>query len=139
MQQTIEGFRLSPQQTRLWLLQQQNNAYCSFCSLVIEGQLHIPTLRQVVELVFRQHEMYRTSFRRLPGVKLPVQVVNTSPLYVWRHCDISTCSPLDQQKQLDQWNKPTEDGVVSASTFDLERGLFAQCTLVTLAKEKHIL
>ena len=136
MQQTIEGFRLSPQQTRLWLLQQQNNAYHALCSLLIEGQLHIPTLRQALEVVFKRHEMYRTSFRRLPGVKLPVQVVNPSPFYSWRHCDISLCSPIDQQKQLEilqHW--PT--GIVPA--FDLERGMFAQCTLVTLQEEKHAL
>ena len=134
MQQTIEGFRLSPQQARLWVLQRQSNAYRTSCSVVIEGHLHIPNLRQALEAVFRRHEMYRTSFRRLPGVKLPVQVVNTSPLYVWSHCDIRTCLPEDQQKLLGDLIQEAR-----AASFDLERGPFAQCTLFTLHEKRNIL
>src|SRR2546429_4935444 len=134
VQQTLEGFRLSPQQARLWLLQQQSNAYRASCSLVIEGHLHIPTLRRVLEAVFMSHEMYRTSFLRLPGVKQPVQVVNTSPLYSWTHCNIENCSLEEQQKLLESF---VLEAV--AFPFDLERGLFAHCVLFTLHEKKHTL
>ena len=37
--QTIEGFRLSPQQKHLWLLRggDRNSAYCSQVAMMLEG------------------------------------------------------------------------------------------------------
>src|SRR5262249_780871 len=134
MQHTIEGFRLSPQQARLWGLQQQNNAYRTSCSLVIEGYLHTAHLQQVLDAIFRRHEIYRTSFRQLPRIKWPVQVLNPSTLSVWSHCDLRTCSPLDQQKQLGDLMQEAR-----AASFDLERGLCVHYTLFTLAKKIHVL
>jgi hypothetical protein len=33
----VQGFRLSPQQKRLWTFQQQNAAYQAKCAVLLEG------------------------------------------------------------------------------------------------------
>ena len=51
MQDTIEGFRLSPQQERLWLLQQDNDAYRAHCSILLKGTVNVETLKAAVSKV----------------------------------------------------------------------------------------
>lgn len=53
-QAVINGFRLSPQQGRLWLLQQDSLAYRAQCALLLEGCL--------------RPEVLRGCLKRLPGV-----------------------------------------------------------------------
>src|SRR5690242_4825655 len=76
---TIEGFHLSPQQRRLWNFQQTspNNAapFCSQLVVLLQGDLKPEILRQALEATCRRHEILRTTFRRMPGLSLPVQSV----------------------------------------------------------------
>ncbi len=39
--QTLQGFRLSPQQKHLWLLQQDSSASRASCAIRIEGNLNV--------------------------------------------------------------------------------------------------
>jgi amino acid adenylation domain-containing protein/non-ribosomal peptide synthase protein (TIGR01720 family) len=73
----IEGFRLSPQQRRLWLLQraEPGGAYEARGAILIEGPLDRRVLREAVADVVRRHDILRTGCRSLPGMSLPLQVV----------------------------------------------------------------
>lgn len=73
--ETISGFELSPQQKRLWLLQQDSPAYITECAISIEGALQPEVLKAALEQIVHRHEIFRTIFRRLPGRKLPVMTV----------------------------------------------------------------
>ncbi|MET0625799.1 MAG: condensation domain-containing protein, partial [Pyrinomonadaceae bacterium] len=78
MQETaIEGFRLSPQQRRLWSLVRQSPAapYRTGCRVLLEGAADEAALRAALREVVRRHEVLRTGFRRLPGMSLPLQVI----------------------------------------------------------------
>jgi hypothetical protein len=46
--QTLEGFRLSPQQKRLWLLQQDSLAYRAQCAIQIKGKLNAEILKEAL-------------------------------------------------------------------------------------------
>src|SRR6266516_2419092 len=92
VQDTIEGFRLSPQQERLWLLQQDNDAYHAHCSILLEGTLNVEALEEAVSKVICRNEIYRTSFHRLPGLKIPIQVIDEKASFTWRHIDLSNHS-----------------------------------------------
>src|SRR5437016_9711965 len=76
--ETVEGFRLSPQQSRLWSLQALSGAkaYRAECSVAIEGNADLARLRRCLEQIVARHEILRTSFRRLPGMNAPLQVVH---------------------------------------------------------------
>src|SRR5262245_8223762 len=74
-----EFFRLSPQQERLWLLQDHNSqqqSYRAQISLLLEGRMDHEKLRQAIETVARRHEILRTTFHTLDDVSVPVQVIS---------------------------------------------------------------
>jgi len=73
--QVVEGFRLSPQQRRLWPLQQGSSSFHTQCALLIEGRADRDLLKAATERVVNRHEIFRTNFLRLPGMDLPIQVV----------------------------------------------------------------
>jgi len=131
MQKTIEGFSASPQQMRLWLLQQQCNTYKAYYTLLIEGVLDSTALRRAVETVFLRHEIFRTTFYRLPGMEFPVQVINDLPLYSWQQ--VSLKAGHKQQEELNRL-------LVEAQSFPLnvEKGPLVHCSLLTLTDQKHV-
>ena len=73
-----ESYRLSPQQERVWLLQDHNSSppYRAQCSLLMEGPLDRDKLQRAVETVVRRHEILRTTFQRLDDVAIPVQIIS---------------------------------------------------------------
>ncbi|HEY6802396.1 MAG TPA: amino acid adenylation domain-containing protein, partial [Pyrinomonadaceae bacterium] len=73
--QVIEGYRLSPQQKRLWL-QRQESALT--CIVSLAGPLDKELLERAIERLIARHEILRTKFERLPGMELPVQVIDSS-------------------------------------------------------------
>ncbi len=77
-EETIEGFRLSPQQKRLWALQQNSlrEPYRAQCAIQIEGDLQGEQLHRAVEQVVSRHEILRTRFSRLSAVTFPLQIVD---------------------------------------------------------------
>lgn len=74
----IAGFRLSPQQRRLWSLQQANQKLPRRAHVVvlIEGPLNTLALERAVREVVERHEILRTKFYRLDGLELPVQIIS---------------------------------------------------------------
>ncbi|HSF43685.1 MAG TPA: amino acid adenylation domain-containing protein [Thermoanaerobaculia bacterium] len=83
-QQAIEGFRLSPQQQRLWRLRDGCAAGTAQCVLQLAGDLSAPALEQALSAVVTRHEILRTRFERLPGMEMPIQVISGEPFPVFR-------------------------------------------------------
>jgi amino acid adenylation domain-containing protein len=71
----MEGFKLSPQQTHLWLLQHKSTEMPerARCLINIEGALNFKMLQRAVEMVVRWHDVLSLSFHRLPGMNIPLQ------------------------------------------------------------------
>jgi len=74
-QDILNGFRLSPQQRRVWRLLQTGARLRSRLVLRFAGPLDVPALQSVLASVAERYEVLRTSFPRLAGMTLPVQVV----------------------------------------------------------------
>jgi amino acid adenylation domain-containing protein len=106
----LQGFRLSVQQRRLWSLAGGETAvsYLSRASVRIEGEVEVGSLRRAVEAAVARHESLRTTFRCLPGMAVPLQVV-AEPGVDWRS------------------GGPGADGEEPA--FDLERGPLLRAAL----------
>jgi amino acid adenylation domain-containing protein/non-ribosomal peptide synthase protein (TIGR01720 family)/FkbM family methyltransferase len=81
-QDVLEGFRLSPLQKRLWLLAGDRPDCVCQCVVRIDGELREAALRAAIEGLCRRHESLRTTFHRLPGMEVPVQVVEPAPAYL---------------------------------------------------------
>src|SRR4028118_2418739 len=100
MQNTIvEGFRISPQQKRLWLWQKESCAYRAQSAILLEGSLNIAILKTALERVINLHEIFRTIFYRRPGIKIPLQVVTERSNFSWNEVNLSHFYQ-DQNEQL---------------------------------------
>ncbi|NER79864.1 MAG: AMP-binding protein, partial [Leptolyngbya sp. SIO1D8] len=121
LSQTIEGFRLSPQQKQLWSLQQSGGAYCTQCILRIEGNLQVEILKSTLQKVIDRHEILRTYFHRQPGIKIPIQVISNSSVFLYQ--ELSQC---------DQQYKSVEDLCQQErqSVFDFEQGPLLHTSLL---------
>src|SRR5258708_1154428 len=72
------GFVISPIQRRVWQLSEAEGSlsYRVRGEMRIEGELDRERLRKAVEVVVGRHEALRTSLQKLPGISIPVQVVD---------------------------------------------------------------
>ncbi|MGE0127956.1 MAG: amino acid adenylation domain-containing protein [Blastocatellales bacterium] len=130
----VEGFRLSPQQKLLWQAPHGGQAYLAQCALLLEGDLNIKALKEALRKVIARHEIFRTTFRRLPGMKLPVQVVSNKSAPIWRSRDLSKLDSRRQAAKIEELFL-AERG----NPFDFEQGPLVRATLLALSAERHAL
>ena len=90
-QAEIQGFRLSPRQRRLWSLGAGELAVR--CLLELTGEIDLPRLHAAARRVVERHEILRTVFRAIPGIRFPVQVVLEEPRFGWRQGSPEELSP----------------------------------------------
>ena len=100
MEDGLEGFRLSPQQARVWR-SQRDNGDLSQCAVLIEGPVQLDTLQRAVRSIVDRHEILRTRFVRSAGIKLPFQVVVDRAEPSWETHDWTGLAPSRQQADLD--------------------------------------
>ncbi|WP_392481078.1 amino acid adenylation domain-containing protein [Nostoc sp. C110] len=132
--QITQGFRLSPQQKRLWSLQQYNSAYFAQSALLIEGNLKPEVLKAALEQVIIRHGILRTTFHCLPGMKIPVMDVKNSSILSWDNIDLSHCEPKEISSKIAELFQTAAD-----LTLDFEQGTLLHISLLTLSIKKHIL
>ena len=90
---TIAGFRLSPQQEHLWLLQQTAapTPYRSQCAILLEGRFDEVRLKKALGDVVNRHEILRTTFHAA------TQLIHDVCDQKFQHHDFSAF-PGDQQQ-----------------------------------------
>ena len=130
----IEGFRLSPQQARLWSLQQDSRAYRLQCAILLEGPLKREVLREALEKIVARHTILRAAFHRRPGMTTPLQVMNDGHCLNWSERDLSDLSPDEHEARIADLFQPE-----AFSLFDFERGPLFHSTLLALSERKHML
>ncbi|MGE0127972.1 MAG: amino acid adenylation domain-containing protein [Blastocatellales bacterium] len=132
------GFRLSPQQRRAWLLQQASSAYHAQSALLLEGDLKPEVLKEAMHRVIRRHEILRTTFQCLPGMKLPVQVVAEetapSPISLQINSDLVDRRPLELEERIEGLFR--ED---RSHPFDFGQGQLLRASLLKLTADRHVL
>ena len=125
----IQGFRLSPQQRRLWALQQTLGTAHVQAVLLIDGMLDIVRLERAVDAVVAKHEALRTLFCREPGVKVPLQVIVDECRPEWvvielRESDVAA----GLEEVLERHRR---------QAIDWEQGPLIRCTLCRLSDRQH--
>jgi amino acid adenylation domain-containing protein len=135
--QIIEGFRLSPQQERLWLLQQGGTARTPFravCAVLIEGDLRAERLEAALRAVVARHEILRTTFQLLPAMTLPVQVIAETSGVELGVRDLSGLGPERRGREVEALLAEC-----AARPFDFAEGPLLDATLAALAADRHVL
>ena len=128
--------RLSLQQERLWALQQaaDGQSFGAHASVRIGGPLDPAQLARALAELLAQHEILRTSFQRLPGLTVPLQVIQPpAPLSLPRD-DLADLSPTEQTASLaDLWQRFRQQPC------SLSEGPALRVQLVRLAEQQHLL
>jgi hypothetical protein len=132
--EVVQGFRLSPQQRRVWLLQRDSRAYWSQCAISIDGPLDILVLKDAIHRLVERHEILRTTFECLPGMKVPVQVVREEVTHSLCEVDFSDQPVAERSSLVDQLF-----GEMHLQAFDTQPGAAGRYTLVRLSPVEHVL
>jgi amino acid adenylation domain-containing protein len=100
---TARGYRLSPQQNRLWSLEQAAGGahYRVQCVLLMRGPLDDTALNAAVGEVASRHTILRTSFRHVREAGLPLQIVKDEAGNAVRWDDAEDLSGLDAEARHD--------------------------------------
>lgn len=138
----LEGFRLSPQQKYQWLLQREQSLHQPYRvqgAVSIEGNVDIDVLKEALAVVVERSEILRTSFKCLPGMEIPIQVICdrtqlTNHISWLNNENLSNFSSEEQVSKLE--NIFTE---ISKLPFNFEQGKVIYVTLVTRSPEKYLL
>src|SRR3569832_168680 len=135
MQTEVQGYRLSPQQKRLWALQHAGGAsYAARLAILLEGELRADILKDALQRIVGSHEILRTVFHRSPGMIFPIQVVLTESTPAWREVDFSSHSGEEATRIVDGLFREE-----ASALFDMSEGPLVHATLVSLAPRKHVL
>lgn len=134
--QIISGFKLSPQQKHLWLLQQSSDslAYRSLCAIEIKGNLELLTLNTALQNIIDRHQILRTSFHCLPGMTVPLQLIEDASNLSIQHHDL---------KGIEASLQPNAIAAILSDAkqykFDFEQPFLLQLSLIALSANNHIL
>lgn len=129
-----QGFRLSPQQKRLWSLQKYSSAYFAQCAVLVEGNLKQEVLKAALQQVIIRHGILRTTFHCLPGMKIPVMDVENSSILSWDNINLSHYEPKEISSKLAELFQ-----AAASLTLDFEHGTMLHISLLTLSVNKYIL
>lgn len=130
----IEGFRLSPQQQRLWHLHggDGGSPLRTWCEVEIVGPLDPGRLGAALRRTVERHEILRTSFRSLPGMALPLQVVGRAAAVPLAVEDLSQLPAEAARGRLAEIRTRSRE-----SPFDLGGGPLLQARLAVLGPGEH--
>ncbi len=72
---TITGFRLAPSQAEMWRRQADGRRFVSIASASVRGDLDVERLVSALAAVSARHDILRAVFRKLPGMEMPLHVI----------------------------------------------------------------
>ncbi|MTJ47693.1 non-ribosomal peptide synthetase/type I polyketide synthase [Dolichospermum sp. UHCC 0259] len=136
MENSMTGFKISSGQKSLYLLQSNNPnfQYISHCAISIRGNLKIAVLKSAIENVIQRHEILRTQFPCLPGMNLPVQVINDFINLSIEESDLTNVDTATQAQQISEILKNP-----NSVKFDLAKSPLSQISIIHLSLIEHIL
>jgi amino acid adenylation domain-containing protein len=134
--ETIEGYQLSPQQRYLWQLQQtgNNQPYRVQLAVKIAGNLNLKIFKLAVDQVVNRHEILRTNFKNIPGLTVPLQVINSENSFYYKELNLSKLDLQTQQAKCDELFQQ-----LNTLSFNFESDPLLQIYVLTLSPEQHIM
>lgn len=134
LHKTTEGFRLSPQQKRLWLLQKNGFTSTSNCTVTITGKLDVEVIKTALQKVINRHEILRTNLLKTSEIKIPIQIIDASGSLSWNNFNLINLSAAEQTTKIQKIIQSAKK-----FNFDLEKGLLLHASLLNLSPNKHLI
>jgi amino acid adenylation domain-containing protein/FkbM family methyltransferase len=132
-----QGYRLSPQQRRVWLLQRGGGAqhYRVQFDILLEGDLDGEALRAALRQIVRRNEILRTTFQSPHGMTVPVQVITESEAVL--DCGEYDLTGLGAEQQAGRVEALRDEA--RRRPFDLSGGPVWHVAHVRLRRDRHLL
>ena len=132
----VEGYQLSPQQRRIWLLQHADggHAYRAQSAVLLEGEINVETLKAAITDVVNRHEILRTTFHLLPGMTVPLQVIEPDQVVTFREIDLSEYCSYDKRVRFEDLIKNE-----TLHCFDLDPEPTVKFSLLSISASERIL
>src|SRR6185369_13976159 len=129
-QEMSQGSSLSLEQRRLWGLGLAER--CAVCAVSVEGELNVEGVQRAIRGVVSQQEVLRTTFRLLPAMTIPVQVISEVSDFAFVNHDFSNFG--DQDARIKELFKEMCERKV-----DYERLPVVRVDLIKCSSSKHLL
>ncbi|MCI0488113.1 MAG: amino acid adenylation domain-containing protein, partial [Blastocatellia bacterium] len=132
----LEGFHLSPQQKRIWELQESElvTPYRTYCVVSIDGHLDIQLLRAAIQDTINRHEILRTTFHRSPSLSFPLQVISPEMPHHFTYHDMDKVPLQDRESfKMDLIERACN------AEIDFEVGPLFKQSLLSLSPTSHVL
>ena len=128
--ESIVGYRLSPQQRHLWSLQQLHpgQSFRAQCTIHITGDLDPKVLSAAAKCLVSRHEILRTTFHDLEGMSFPVQVIGENADVSVTEIDLSGAGPEEQSIAVDK-----------VRTDDVSEEPLLRLWLIKISSSSHLL
>ena len=123
MSSAVQGFRLSPQQRRVWQLARDSRAFRAQALVRLDGPVDAEAVHAALAAVVARTEILRTTYQRSPGVRYPLQVVAPALPPFWQAIDLGGAAGPEAELEALFARELTRP-------FDLERGPLVQATFV---------
>src|SRR5262249_9087972 len=117
-----------------WLLQRDGSVYNSQAAVLLGRPLAIDALKRALNKTIADHEILRTTFRRVPGMNVPLQVVVDQLDADWRQLDWTGRSPKQAEAEMDRLGREE-----LAEMFDLANGPLLRARLISLFGSRSVL
>src|SRR5229473_2835894 len=131
---SLQGFRVSPQQHRLWQLHWDQKPFLSVCRVRISGEISPPILDVALARVVEKYEILRTNYRILPGMRMPIQVISAQQVCLIDWIDLRGLPGEDQDAGVRQlWETECERHV------NLEDGCLLHARCIQLQSSNSVL
>jgi len=134
MQNQVSGFPLSLQQRQLWCLRNESTAFRAQCVVLLKGNLNKNVLAQTVRETVKRHEILRTTFRQIPGLKYPIQIITEDRPIELEEIDLMGLVSHEQQRRVEEVIRQKRK-----FPFDYERLPLLHLSLLALAPDEHML
>lgn len=131
MQQNTLGFELSAQQKYVFERRCDTSIPEASISMQLTGRIDPERLKKAVSGIVARHEMWRTSYRRQPGMRFPVQIIAEDAPFEWNELDLLSQTSDDQTKSV--------ANAFESITIDAEHSPILRLALLRTSKESSIL
>lgn len=109
-------------------------ALCVQGAVAIEGALERAALMQAIEQVIKRHEALRTAFHALPGMDVPLQVIDEDSVPFMRETDLRCADEQEREAMLLEQMRNER-----LSPFDYEQGRVMRLHLVRMSQHSSVL
>lgn len=125
---TVTGFQLSMPQQQIWQRQSELNemALAAQCSLSLQGNLDPARLQAALQAGVEPFEIFRTTFQQTPGLKRPLQVIQSPGEMVWQVVDLTSAAKTTQTEAVAAFQAAEQLQIQVSKQPCLRAGLFKQ-------------